>query len=319
MSRVQTVLLVMAALVCPSMSSAQLSGTGAGLEVGADLSGSPDGYGGWWSLSPRIAIRAGSRTTVEVSFAPELSRAGVSHVDYLLAHMRRTVHQFDTGRVVASAGLAQYHSVFYSPYRVGSSRDTNWGPTMGIGTEIDLATYLRLRLDVQYVITDRQLLRFGGGLTVPIGRAVSAARDDAPSGWPRLRRGQTVWVTDEAGIRTKGDLTSLSATELTVTRRGGGRTLATANVRRIEVPDRVVDGLAAGGITGGVAGGVLGALLFHSLCEQDGPCAALGAMIFGGLGGGMGALTGVLVDSFHDGRRTVYDAAERPTRAVVAV
>ena len=118
----------------------------------------------------------------------------------------------------------------------------------------------------------------------------------------KLHTGQSVRVTDDAGIRTSGPILSITAESL----RLGDREFTRAEIARIERKrDRLWNGLAIG-----AAVGALLPLLPTEAClnQSTGECVAAGIV--------SGALLGVGIDALHRGYTTVYrgDAAKKSVR-----
>ena len=153
--------------------------------------------------------------------------------------------------------------------------------------------------------TPRELI---GVLTLSMMMApgVAVAQDKAVSLDELLRAGslqpgEGVYVTDAAGRRLKGTLSDVSSAGLVVTHSGQARTVAVADVRRIERQDPLANGIGHGMAT--VAGSI-SAVCFAG-GSRPGECAyvLLYALPVVALGGAVGAV----VDALR--HRTVYRAA----------
>jgi hypothetical protein len=286
-----------------------------------DVGVSPHDDGGWSSVAPRVTAAIDGRTALEVVFAPELERSGFSTVDYTLLSVRRAFVQSAATVVTGSAGVSisrrRTNFVGYglSPF------ETVVGPVIGFAVEHRVAPLLALRAGADFVMGALALLRIGGGVTVPIGGhyapAAPSLADTSGGRLPAVRVGQTIWIIDAEGVTHQGELASSRADSLTLTTRAGATTIAASDIRRIERPDSLRNGLAIGTASGAIPGAVFGAIIGNLLCEESGGCAVVGALAFGGIGAGIGALTGLLIDSFRDGRQVVYD--ERPSRTALTI
>jgi len=118
----------------------------------------------------------------------------------------------------------------------------------------------------------------------------------------KLQTGQSVRVTDDAGVRTSGPILSITAESL----RLGDREFTRAEIARIERRgDKLWNGLAIG-----AAIGLLLPLLPTEAClnRSTGECIASGVV--------SGALVGVGIDAIHRGYTTVYRGAPGKTLAL---
>jgi hypothetical protein len=136
---------------------------------------------------------------------------------------------------------------------------------------------------------------------------------DATGPRPRLRVGQLVWVTGADGQRVRGNVASMSITDLVVKEGSTPTALSWSGITRIETIDSVFDGLGKGAGIGALSGSLTGVFIAGSLCESGGcPEWVLG---YTALGAGIGAGVGLLADSLHHQWRTVYQG----TRGTVSV
>lgn len=315
--RVQVLAVLVLVGGIPSPARAQVTATPV-LEIGAEVSGGPGADGEWRAFGPRLGVNVNSRTAFEVRVSPQLNRDRFSWVDYGVVHLKRSLHAFDRGSLFGTVGVAgsrqQYSEEPRGPYAYVYPTQYAFGPAFGFGAELEVAPRLALRAEAQYILSQRSLLQFTGGVTIPLGRYLdrSRARDTrelAASPVGRLRLGETVWVTAGDGREVKGEVTSRSLHGLTVRHATGAVSVAMPEIRKIEIPDGLGDGMAVGGVTGGITGGVLGWLGGHAWCEGGADCQVFSTLLVGGLGAGVGTLAGAIVDSFRDTRRPLYDAA----------
>jgi hypothetical protein len=121
-----------------------------------------------------------------------------------------------------------------------------------------------------------------------------------------VKRGDTLTVTDGAGQRLRGKLTDLSESSLVLEVSGTRRVLQGADVDIIE--KRGSDSLKNGALIGlSIGAGLFGAAM--GAATGDWGYAALGAVLYGGIGAGIG----VGVDALIEGQRVIY-AGSRSTR-----
>ena len=113
----------------------------------------------------------------------------------------------------------------------------------------------------------------------------------------RLVPGDTVWVTDAQGREVKGRILSLGPDALAL--EGGGRTYGPANVATIQV--RRADSLRNGALIGFAVGGGLGLGLGDFSGSWSWGDAAVGALMIGGIGAGIG----VGIDALIPGKKLV--------------
>ncbi len=113
--------------------------------------------------------------------------------------------------------------------------------------------------------------------------------------------GDTVYVTDGRGQRTKGRLTELSATGLTLAARGGARDFQSVDIVRIERGDSLENGMLIG-----LAAGI-GATVAFCKADTDSEACPYIVAYFGLPAMGGGAILGALIDASV--RKTLYLAA----------
>jgi hypothetical protein len=239
--------------------------------------------------------------------------------DVYYVQARRTLHLLDRGAVFATGGVAiERESIPIRPDvdRPGfTAHETNAGPMLGAGVEVELAPRLALRADAQFVMAGSGFFRGMVGVSVPLqpypDRAAWRRERRPAAGEPfaGTRLGQRVWLTTTDGRVVGGDVADRSSSRLSILANGRRTEVAAADVRRLETTDRLRNGIVIGTLTGGLSGGVLGGWLGALLCETDDNCALVAGLVFGGIGAGIGALAGAVADSLHAGRRTLY---ERP-------
>lgn len=117
----------------------------------------------------------------------------------------------------------------------------------------------------------------------------------------RLKAGETVWVTDTEGQKTKGKVRALDATSLTLNG-GKGRTFTAAEVRVVELKRH--ENLAGGTLVGLGVGLGLGLIGASTGCE-GGSCLA-GVALLGAMGAGIGCGIDALIP--ENRRDVIYRA-----------
>ncbi len=139
--------------------------------------------------------------------------------------------------------------------------------------------------------------------------AAATAHAQSPASFEALRAagvlspGDTVYVTDASGRRSKGPLERLQADSLLVLVDGRPRTYTPADVRRIQRGDSLVNGM----LIGLAAGAAAGLITTTSICgTNDDECAVIVNLAVGlpVAAGGLGV--GALVDSLI--HKTIYRA-----------
>jgi hypothetical protein len=115
--------------------------------------------------------------------------------------------------------------------------------------------------------------------------------------------GDTLTVSDSSGASSKGRLSGLTASALTLEIGQEQRHFAETDVTRIR--QRRQDSLLNGALFGALAGGVIG-LMGENSCGNDLGCnSPTGAILALGLGIGVGA--GVGIDALITKERTIFD------------
>jgi hypothetical protein len=110
-------------------------------------------------------------------------------------------------------------------------------------------------------------------------------------------------MTMPDGREIKTETISVASDRITFTQGPGAATMALADIRTIETTDHIRDGAGIGLAIGGIGGGLIAGLTCH--CEEY---TFLLILAGSGLGGGLGSITGLISDSLHEGRRTVYES-----------
>jgi hypothetical protein len=271
-----------------------------------------------WNLDPRTAIEA------SVYFR-EVNRPS-SRLQHRLGfiQVKRTLFTSGTSSLFAVAGGTSGTHRTTSPgftYTSGGrliivpSRTQSRGIggfVTGAGYERVVASRLKLAVEGQMIVGgDAPMFRTLVGVSTPIGRYRRPTRASSPSSLGNVDVGRMVWVTMREGATWKGTVARVDSSAIVIERDGAMTSLSLADVHRVEAPDVIGDGIGRGALIGAAAAGVPATLLIAALCHEVGSCEGY-AFLFGvawaGVGAGVGAVTGALVDSFHEGRRTVYES-----------
>lgn len=304
------------------------------VSLGGDLSFGPDGEGVGphvgLRLGPRLAVDVSPRTALDVSLAYALDHSGFAHVDYLFVDLRRSLVSSGRSEVFGTLGVAHSTRViddesFREQFPQFATNDYSIGPSIGIGTMVRVAPRLQLRAAAQFVWSEESTLRFVGGATVPVGGHPPLVGERPPAPDLRaaalrpLRPGQTVRVVLDDGREVAGQVVSLTTDSATIRSGRGAAAIAASSVRRVDVPDTLHSGIAIGALAGGGAGGVFGFYAGLGICESDVPCATIMSLLFGGMGAGVGALSGAVADSFHDDWQPAFRAGDAARIVVTPV
>jgi len=120
--------------------------------------------------------------------------------------------------------------------------------------------------------------------------------------------GRKVWITMADASVHQGTVARVTEEVVTLTVAGDTVALASRDVRRIEAPDRVSDGVAKGAIGFGLAGGLGLGLMGGYVCEHN--CASYMAKtgLFGAaVGAAAGAIVGGLLDAGNPARKVIFE------------
>ena len=192
------------------------------------------------------------------------------------------------------------------------------------GADVGIAGPLRAYADVQFVTMDSTYLRMSAGVRV-VALTQRADTDVARSarGRPAITAaaasGKEVRVWLASGLRPRGRLVSLTATELFV--RQGDRDVRYSldQVLLVETVSHghgVRNGAIAGAIAGAASVFIVGGGCQNESCGQD---YALGGAILGGIGAGAGALVGALIHRAGADTHVVYAASTPSVRVVPTI
>lgn len=122
-----------------------------------------------------------------------------------------------------------------------------------------------------------------------------------------VKRGQVVFVEDDAGVRVKGNISDLSDSSLEIMTGNDGREVRfTADkVARVSKADSRVNGFLIGTAIG-VAAGIYSGSFVDMLLENEGSDGNSAYALFGGLMGLAGGGIGYAIDGAIDGQKLVY-------------
>jgi hypothetical protein len=123
-----------------------------------------------------------------------------------------------------------------------------------------------------------------------------------------VKKGQVVFVEDEAGQRVKGNITELSDSSLQLMTTGvGGRevTLAGSRITRVSRVDSRVNGFLIGAAIG-VGAGIYSGSMIDMLFENEASNADFAYPLFGALMGLAGGGIGYAIDGAIDGQQLVF-------------
>ena len=151
-------------------------------------------------------------------------------------------------------------------------------------------------------------------LSMVLTSAAAARAQTAPAtqaaGVPELMRGnQRVWVTAADGRVVTGKLVVFSASRVVVRKDGADTSIAFGDVRRIDVPDLLDNGIRIGAITGAVLYGGMSIAFVQGFCDHDCAGGAVFVVFSAGFGAALGAGMGALIDHLHKNREAIYIAS----------
>jgi hypothetical protein len=126
---------------------------------------------------------------------------------------------------------------------------------------------------------------------------------------PLISGGQRVWVTTTDGRVFTGNLVLFTPAGVVVRKGGADARIEFGDVRKIEVPDRLGNGIRNGAIAGGVLYGTMSIAFAAGECEGHCDGVVPFALITTAVGAGLGAGIGALVDYLTVGRDVIYSAS----------
>jgi hypothetical protein len=297
----------------PAFPPVEVSVQVAGLARGDGESGVAPGVKVSWNLDRRTAIDFAADFQPRQSSGPYSSQ---TQRLFLVELRQSLIESGDTKVFGLIGGGAGSRDRTYAPYTSGpytspgfTYREDIRAFEAGAGIERRLAPYLALRADASFILSNISAdLRAGIGVSVPIRPFPKAPAQATvfPAGFYSVHTGQKVWVTTSDGQVRMGEVAALSANTITLRHRDGQTQLAAADVRRIDGVDSIKDGAWIGaGVGAGVA--LVTGVLAYAVDGGDGGEAFAFGLAWGGIGFGMGAMAGAVIDGCHEGRRVLYD------------
>lgn len=306
--------------VCDARAQTAAPSVELGLDVSAVLVADRENF----QRGPRLVVNLDGRNSVQVTVGlQELSRwddfAQRETDSYMVAY-RRIVHAAGPVRVSATIGGGLERTVIFvpaitfgsPPVTFPSSRGVEVLPvfTTGAGIDLRLGRHAAIVLDSSFGFTDTPIVRFSGGLVVPLGSYPSASARLAPSvPWAALDAGERAWVTTADGREIDGEVVGRSAGSLALRTRTGIVSLTIDDVRAIDTTDSIRNGTVLGATFGGAGAlvpSLLITLLVCSLEDCDGGDVLWINGVVVGMGAAIGAATGALVDSLRERREPLY-------------
>ena len=139
---------------------------------------------------------------------------------------------------------------------------------------------------------------------------------------PKVKPGQTVWVTRQDGTIVMGNVKAVAETGLALRDGNQETSLPLADIQQVETTDSLTNGIIIGVIPTSLLFG-LGAGLgasYGSLAsgEPDNGGANRAAVVGLVVGAGIGALIGAAIDHAIHGRRVIYRARRNDTAFAIA-
>jgi hypothetical protein len=304
-----------------------------GVDASTTLTSDPPGL----QWGPRLAINFDGHNAIQ--FTTSLQRispqAGLYQIetDLYLAAYRRLVHATGPIRVYATLGGGIERTVIVtpavtfgnSPVTFPSTRGTEVLPafTTGAAVNLQLGRRAAIVLESSFVLSDTLGGRFSGGLVVPIGSYPGGPGRLASSvPWAKLDPGERAWVTTADGREVDGEVVDRSAARLILRTRTGRSTFTADDLRAIDTTDPIRNGTIIGAAVGGA--GMVVPSIFATLivCSEEtcGPADVFwinGALI--GMGAGIGAAAGAMIDSLRVRRVPLYRRGGAPSVSVAPI
>ena len=306
------------------------------VELGVDASTTLEDRAGL-KWGPRVAINFDGHNALQ--FTTSLQKLSPQNAfyqietDLYLAAYRRLVHASGPVRVSATLGggferttIATAAQTFGNPpVTFAATRGVEVLPVFTTGAAIDFRVGRRAAvvLESSFLLTDRLGARFSGGLVVPIGSYPSDGGRLASSvPWARLDPGERAWVTTGDGREVDGEVVDRSAARLTLRTRTGTSTFTADDLRAIDTTDPIRNGTLIGAGVG--AASMVFPSVFATLivCSEENCGVGEVLWINGvlvGMGTGIGAAAGALVDSLRVRRVPLYRRGGAPSVSVAPI
>ena len=306
------------------------------VELGVDASTTLEDRAGL-KWGPRLAINFDGHNALQ--FTASLQKLSPQNdfyqieTDLYLAAYRRLVHASGPVRVSATLGGGFERTAIATPAQTFGNPPVTFPATRGVevlpvftsGAAIDfrLGRRAAIVLESSFVLSDTLGGRFSGGLVVPIGSYPSDGGRLASSvPWARLDPGERAWVTFGDGREIDGEVVDRSDARLTLRTRTGTTSVSVGDVRAIDTTDPIRNGTVIGAAIGAAGMAVPSVLATMLVCMEEncGPADVLwinGLLI--GMGTGIGAATGALVDSLRVRRVPLYRRGGAPSVSVAPI
>jgi hypothetical protein len=306
------------------------------VEVGVDAATTLEDRAGL-KWGPRLAINFDGHNALQFTASrQELSRHNDFYqieTDLYLAAYRRLVYAGGPIRVSATLGGGLERTVIVTPAQTFGNPPVTFAATRGVevlpvfttGAAIDfrLGRHAAIVLESSFLLTDRLGGRFSGGLVVPIGSYPPGSGPLASSvPWAQLDPGERAWVTTADGREVDGEVVDRSEARLILRTRTGTSTFSADDLRAIDTTDPIRNGTVLGATVGAASMVVPSVLATLIVCSEEtcGPAEVFwinGALI--GMGAGIGAATGALVDSLRVRRVPLYRRGGAPSVSVAPI
>jgi hypothetical protein len=299
------------------------------VELGVDVGASflPDSNG--IQRGPRLVVDFDGRNALQLTASfQELSRLDASadsETDIYLAVYRRLVHAAGPVRVFATIGGGLERTLIVTqpvtfgnpPITFPSTRGTEVWPafTTGAAVEFRVASRAAIVLESSFVLTETLGGRVAGGLVVPLRSYPSRDRLAASVPWAELDAGERAWITTADGREVEGVVAQRSSSALTLRTESGVMSFTAEELRAIDTTDPIRNGAVLGAKIGGF-GAIVPSVLISLLvcafeeeeCDVNDVLTVNGVLI--GMGTGIGAVTGAMVDSLRERRAPLYRRAD---------
>jgi hypothetical protein len=306
----------------------QLAFDKAKVEAGFQVAGLVQGEAPGFAFGPRVTFNLDRHTAIDLTAdLRTTSSPSPTTLKVFFFDVRRTLHETPNGAFFATIGIA------------GGTRRDGWPEyryvnnqleisadhpvrsfNVGIGAQRAAGAHLALTWQLQYTMgAEYAGLRAVFGATLPLSpvKRRPDSRAERPAEFSGVPAGQTAWVTMADGVEWIGEVLNVTTTSIQLRRDDGAVALPLADVRLIKAPDSAKNGAKRGAIAGALLG-IPGFFAGYAFCEEGGGCAVAFGLLTGGIGAGIGAVFGVLIDSFMEGQRVVYDASKPKGRPKLA-
>lgn len=295
------------------------------VELGLDISATlvPESSG--LQRGPRLVVNLDGHNalqfTANLQALSPWEDAAERDTDLYLAAYRRLLHAAGPLRVAATLGGGVERTVITTPavtfgrppVTFPASRGVQLRPAFTTGAAIDLRLGRRaaIALESSFLLTDRIGGRLSGGLLVPL-RPYSAGPSRLASSvpWAELDAGERAWITTAAGREVQGEVVGRSAATLTLRTGTGVLSFTADEVHAIDTTDPIRNGAVLGAKIGGIGALGLSISMTVLVCTYLEECSAGEVAgintLLAGMGTGVGAVTGALVDSLRERRVPMY-------------